>query len=427
MTRHTHKNKKCGGARLISSFRALGAVSRNARNKQLFSTAAIAHNGSDAVTESGKKKQPSMELDVAPIDHYSDIGKHMMRGKIDIRPTMLQTSNGTKVVIAVVIAAFLSMLLAKKELTHNAKDLLNKTTDDVYRYMVKTASDTVEEWDTTIIASIYTVWRRLSSDTRKNMLKKLVIDGTSYGWLAEYDVVLDIWLNKLIEIKGGELPSDKHIIDIVNIIQSKILPVTNGIWYFNRAIRLHTGLGITEAYAASDSFWYTSKGKMETAIGVRQMLTYDTMLAKIIIGLLTVSEMVSNMFESSFDIKMMLKKIIIKFKSDLRYLRKKSVMNTFKTMREDVVKDVVSDIKMRIIKLQELEEKLDNANKKLNQPYMFPQRILPVRHINPPTNITDINDTIRNMGAFDLYHGGERKKYRGYTRRRACNSRRRSP
>ena len=422
MTRRTYKNKKCGGARLMNSFRALGAVSRNARNKQLFSTAAIAHTGSDAFMESGKKKQPSMELDVVPIDHYSDIGKHIMRGKIDIRPTMLPTSNGTKVVIGVVIAAFLSMLFSKKELPHSAKDLVKKTTDAIYHYMVKTASDIVQEGDTTIIASIYTVWRRLSLDTRKNMLKKLVIDGTSYGWLAEYDAILDIWLNKLIEIKGGELPSDKNIIDIVNIIQNKILPVTNGIWYFNRAIRRHTGLGVTAAYAASDSFWYTSKGKMETAIGARQMLADDTMLAKIIIGLLTASEMVSNMFEGSFDIKMMLRKIDIKFKSDLRLLRKKSVMGTFKTIGEDGV----SDIKIRILKLQELEDQLDNANKKLNQPYMFLQQTLPIRSIKLPTKITDINETLRNMGAFDLYHGGVRKKYCEYTRRRrACKSRRR--
>jgi hypothetical protein len=291
-----------------------------------------------------------------------------MRDKIDIAPIILRTSNGTKVVIGTLIAAFLAVLFAPKEIKQNVKDLVKRTTDSVYNYMVKNASQKLQKGDTTIISSVYTTWQRLSSETRKKTLEKLVIDGVSYGWLAEYDSVIDIWLNKIIEIKGS-LPSDKYIIDIVNIVRNKVLPVTNGIWYFKRAIKRGTGLGLTAADIAQDSYWSTYNGKLETAVGARQTLADDTMLAKIIIGLLSACEVVIKTVDLSFDIKIMLRNIVTKFKSDLHKIITRSAMYSLKSTG-----DVrANDIKLHVRELKKLEEHLDKINKKINQPYPFNQ------------------------------------------------------
>ena len=183
--------------------------------------------------------------------------------------------------------------------------------------MITTASKQIQTGDTTVIASIYGfVGRHISLDTRKKMLEKLVINGVSYGWLAHYDDMIDKWLTKGIEIKGGVLPSDKNIIDIVNIIRNKVLPITNGWWYFSRALRRGTGIGLTNAYTKPDDYWYTSEGQTETAKGAKETLADDTTIAKIVVGLLSAAESYNSVF-SVINIKTMLIKLINNFKVDI--------------------------------------------------------------------------------------------------------------
>jgi hypothetical protein len=246
-------------------------------------------------------------------DKTSRIGKTNI-GSIILRPSLDMVS---KLAIGTLITALLTILIEKSigitSIASIAKDevtkIKNDTIDAITKYMIKNASEKIQTGDTTVIASIY---GRISSDTRKNMLKKLVIDGVSYGWLAEYDGIIDQWLNKIIEIKGGDLPSDKYILDIISIIQNKVLPVTNGIWYFKRAVRLRTGLGVTTADTAPDSYWYTSEGQTETAKGVRETLADDTTIAKIVVGLLSAAESFN-----SIRIKRMLIKLINNFKGHI--------------------------------------------------------------------------------------------------------------
>ena len=242
----------------------------------------------------------------------------------------------SKIAIGTLITAFLTILIEKSigissiasigkgavtKIKNDTHALAREISEAIYNYMITTASKQIQAGDTTVIASIYgLIGRHISVGTRKKMLEHLL--GVSYVWLAEYDDIIDQWLKKIIEIKGGDLPSDKYILDIISIIQNKVLPVTNGIWYFKRAVKLRTGLGVTTADTAPDSYWYTSEGQTETAKGARETLADDTTIAKIVVGLLSAAETMKNFnaLESIFSdisIKTMLIKLINNFKVDI--------------------------------------------------------------------------------------------------------------
>jgi len=255
-------------------------------------------------------------------------------GKIDISSMMVRPSANTisKFAIKTLIVAFLTILIEKtvglstinsgiKKIKDDAFEMANDITDSVYKYMIATASNRLQEGDTTIIASIYVkIGQHVSIEKRKEMLENLVINGVSYGWLAPYDGIIEQWLNKIIEIKGGELPSDKYIFGIVNIIKNKVIPVTNGIWYFKRAVKLHTGLG-GPMDTAKDEYWNTSDARAATANSTRDIIAEDTVLAKIIVGLLTANEVIdnTNMFIDGVfsDVNRMLRTLMITFKMHL--------------------------------------------------------------------------------------------------------------
>jgi hypothetical protein len=423
MTKFKIKNKttKRGGVRLVGRFsRALGAFSRNARNpfRQPFTTCKIAPMSSISVMEFGKKKQqPIAYNDTIHIDDG-------VRSKIDIGTTI-------KVVTGTLIAAFLSTLFATSIIGAEAKNyidnLVKETTNAIYKYMVNHTCEIMQEGDTTIIASIYkTIGRHLTLDERKEIFKHLVIDDVSYEWLAEYDAIIEIWLNKVIEIKDGVLPSDKYITNIINIIQNKVLPVTNGIWYSKRAIRRATGLGLTKADIVPDSYWYTLAGKHETANGVRQTIAINTKLAKIIVGLLTAIEWYNNT-KPVTNIKRMLNKIVIKFKADIianrssvdsELLRKPGALYPFKTISGNASSTSNSTTNAKIRELNEEVKKLEKINQ-LPQPPHFPQWN-PKINLKPNDTVmaSDIANQMQNMGAFDPYKGGVR---RGSTRKQRAN------
>lgn len=449
MTKNKNKTTKRGGSRFIGPVsRALGALTRNsARNsntmRQSFTTAINAGTDRNALsgvhsTEFEKKKQPIIHLDVGNIPvvyHGDDAGNRITptrdsrdsirgRSKIDVGSTMMPTSSvATKIAIGTLITAFLSVLIGKTEIGAEIKSdtdiLVKKATDDIYNYMVERASKRLKAGDTTIIASMYkTITKHMTSEDRKKMFKKLVIDGVSYEWLAEYDHIIDIWLNKIIQLEGNKLPSDKYIINLVNTIQNKVLPITNTIWYSKRALmRGLSKLGIvslSKADAASDDYWYTSEGQSETAIGARQMLEEeDTVLAKIIVGILSSGVIVNEgVMKTIFgDIKPMLRKLISKLKhgidndgGDLHMLRQTSEFTHLKPNGKSANDDIQTYI-------HQLE--------KISQPYRF-KELKPKHRTKQPIDAVTIDplSKLRDMGAFGWTHGGKSRK-----RRRECTQR----
>jgi hypothetical protein len=421
MTKFKIKNKttKRGGGRLVGRFsRALGAFSHShVRNKLRQPFNITAATGKIAPMEFGKKKQQPIAS-----NHNIHIDDSM-RSKSD-------TGTIIKVVTGTLIAAFLSILFAKStlgaELKSNIDDLVKETTNAVYKYMVNHTSEIIQEGDTTIIASLY---KTIVPEERKKIFKHLVIGDVSYGWLAEYDDIIETWLNKVIEIKGGLLPSDKYITNVINIIQNKVLPVTNGIWYSKRAIRRATGLGLTKADIVPDSYWYTLEGQAETAHGARQTLAEDTTLAKIIVGLLTAIEWYNdtnptkNIFGVGTDIKAMLHKLVIKFKADimanrgsvdLELFRKQAALYPFKIISGNAS----TSTNAKIRELNEEVKKLEKINQQLVQPSHFPQWNLKPKP-NDTAMASDIATQMQNMGAFDPYKGGVRR--RGSTRKQHVN------
>jgi hypothetical protein len=345
----------------------------------------------------------------------------------------------TKIAIGTLIAAFLSVLIGKTEIGAEIKSdtdvLVKKATDDIYNYMVERASERLKAGDTTIIASMYkTITNYLTPAERKKMFEKLVIDGVSYEWLAEYDGIIDQWLNKIIQLEGNKLPSDKYILDLINIIQNKVLPITNGIWYFQRALnrKLNTLVPdlfpLSKAYTESDDYWYTSEGQSETAIGARQMLEENTVLAKIIVGILRVGVIVNHeVMNTNFgDIKPMLRQLINKIKSskikfkdgDLHMFRQTSEF----TPLNQIGKSANDDIQTYI---RELE--------KVSQPYHF-KELKPLYRAksnhqqtkpNDAVTASDIGTTMQNMGAFGSWsQGGKSNKRRRGCTQRACKAHR---
>ena len=109
---------------------------------------------------------------------------------------------------------------------------------------------------------------------------------------------------------------------------------------------------------------------------------------------------------------------------DFKMTQKPEAFTPFKSSIGDYADD---DIEMQISELNALDRYLDKSNKKINQPSPFPQWQQPKRSTNLTTKIkpTDTIDALRNMGAFDPYRGGVRKKRRGRTRR-VCKVRRRT-
>lgn len=458
MTKNKNKTTKRGGSRFIGPVsRALGTLTRNsARNsntmRQSFTTAINAGTDRNALsgvhsTEFEKKKQPIIHLDVGNIPvvyHGDDAGNRITptrdsrdsirgRSKIDVGSTMMPTSSvTTKIAIGTLITAFLSVLIGKTEIGAEIKSdtdvLVKKATDDIYNYMVARASERLKAGDTTIIASMYkTITKHMTSEDRKKMFKKLVIDGVSYEWLAEYDHIIDIWLNKIIQLEGNKLPSDKYIINLVNTIQNKVLPITNAIWYSKRAVKRGLSkLGIvslSKADSASDDYWYTSEGQSETAIGARQMLEEeDTVLAKIIVGILS-SGVISDegLIKAIIgDIKPMLRELISKLKhgidndgGDLHMLRQASEFTPLK----QIGKSTNDDIQTYIRQLE-----------KISQPYRF-KELNPKHRTKQPIDAVTIDplSKLRDMGAFGWTHGGKsRKRRRGFTQQsyKACRRRR---
>ena len=428
MTKFKIKNKttKRVGGRLVGRFsRALGAFSHNhVRNKlrQPFNiTAATGKIAPMSFMEFTQTKQPIVNI------------RDSVDSKINIG-----SARATKVVIGTLIAAFLSTLFAAKsnlgaELKSDMDALVKETTNAIYKYIVNHTSEIIQEGDTTIIASLYktykTIGRHLTLDERKEIFKHIVIDDVSYGWLAEYDDIIEIWLNKVIEIKGGLLPSDKYIINVINIIQNKVLPVTNGIWYSKRAIRRAIGLGLTKADIVPDSYWYTSEGQTETASGARQTLAVDTKLAKIIVGLLTAIEWYNdtnptkNIFGVGTDIKAMLHKLVIKFKADimanrgsvdLELFRKQAAMYPFKIISGNAS----TSTNAKIRELNEEVKKLEKINQQLVQPLHFPQLKPKPNPTDKAAMASDPATQMQNIGAFDPYKGGVRF---GSTRKQHVN------
>lgn len=462
MTKNKNKTTKKGGSRFLATAarNAVGALYRSNRNMGLITRPFI---GTAINPGTGKKsglsleefrqpKQPVIDLGVRTIpstgsiiydkDQYKYTGKIIpnldsIRSKVDIGSTMMRTSVMAKFAIGTLIAAFLSVLIKKSklgedainELKNDANDLVNKTAEAVYKYMITTASERIQEGDTAIIASLYgTIGQYISSDARKNILENIVIDGVSYGWLAEYDAVIDAWLKKIIEIKGGELPSDKYIINIVNIIQNKVIPVTSKIWYYKRAIKIATGLGITEADTASDDYWYTSEGLHSTASGVRQMVAEDAYLSKIVIGILSASEMYNRgLIETIFGgIRPMIRQLINKMKDgianpndsdNLKLLRKSEVISSLKPIRDDDDHhDDTNNIVSQINELKELDRYWEKSKKNIYAKWEQNKRYMKTTK-HPTAHDSILQD------AFTPFSGGVRKRHLRRTRR-PCISRR---
>jgi hypothetical protein len=415
---------------------ALGAPLRQALGAQLsqrmFTPATFTDMGRKSgfdLIEITQKKQPAIDLWKIPVIDVNDTGNpttttrdSILHDKIDISKILMRpTSVLTKVVIGKLIAAFLSVLIANSignTTTEIKHDTVNETTEAIYDYMIKTASERVQEGDTTIIASMYkTLGQYISPDVRKKMLQNLVIDGVSYGWLAEYDAIIDQWLNKIIEIKGGNLPSDKYIFDLVNIIQNKVLPVSNQIWK------------LTNTDPMPDSYWNTSEGLMTTAIGLRQMLAEDTLISKIVIGILSATEVVidARSIENIFgDINTMLKTLIIKIKSDIA----KGSAN-LKPLHHQTVDIPLSktfipngdNIKKNISELKQLDQYLDKTKTNIQKIKIIQPRQTtnwPTNIIKAPTEERRVAE-IQHLGAFDLFKGGDRKSRRRHRRSKQKN------
>jgi hypothetical protein len=392
---------------------ALGvSIARNAQlSQRSFAPAAITNPGRKSAFDFIEITQKQPNFDLWNIPNIDETGNHttttrdsIPRYKIETG-FMQRTSVITKVLIGKLIAVFLSVLIGNSlgNITTEIKhDTVNETTEAIYDYMIATASERLKEGDTTIIASLYkTLGEYISSDVRKKMLENLVIDGVSYGWLAEYDAIIDQWLNKIIEIKGGKLPSDKYIFDLVNIIQNKVLPVSNQIFK------------LTNTDPMPDSYWNTSEGLMTTAIGLRQMLAEDTMISKIVIGILSATEVVINTqpIGNIFgDINTMIKTLIIKIKSDITKGSGDLKLLHHQTIAIPPSKIFVNNITKKISELKELEQNLDKTNiLKIKQPH--PITNLPTNIIKAPTGENSLAK-MQHLGAFDLFRGGGRKSRR---------------
>ncbi len=387
---------------------ALGASI--ARNKRLFTDAAI--NAAFDFTELAQN-QPKIDLWKMPFIPETDPSDESIpHDKIDINSIILQRTSSTitKFGIRKLIAAFLTVLIetslgktidhALKEIKHDTDTVVNETTEAIYDYMIKTASEKIQEGDTTIIATLYEkLGQYISPDARKRVLEKLVIDGESFGWLAQYDALIDQWLKKIIEIKGGKMPSDKYIITLLNIIHTKVLPVSNTIWYY------------TNSDNVPESYWFTSEGLMKTATGMRQMLAEDTLISKIVIGILSATEVVigtqpvGNIFG---DINTMIQTLIIKIKSD--------IANSNGGMKLDQIQIDISPvdkpynhINRHLSELKVLEQYLDKT-----KTYMQKNKLTtkwPAANVNVPMTKNSAIE-IQHMGAFDLFQGGNRKSRR---------------
>jgi hypothetical protein len=410
---------------------AMGAPLRQALGASLARNAKLFADVATDVATSGfiefAQNQPKIDLlkmpfilETDPSTTTSD-SSNIPHDKIDISSIIVQRTSPTitKLVISKLIAAFLTTVLietslgknidnAIKEIKEDTNTVVNETTEAIYDFMIKTASERLQEGDTTIIASLYeTLGRFISPDVRKRVLENLVIDAVSYGWLAEYDALIDQWLKKIIEIKGGNLPSDKYIIDMFNIIQNKVLPVSNTIWYYTKK---------SDKVPESDRY----EGLMKTATGVRKMLAEDTLISKIVIGLLSASELVINtrpLGDIFGDINTMLQTLIIKIKSDI------ANSNGNLTLHQSILvpkKHFIEDphnIKTHVNELKELEQYLDKTKKyvqKIKQP--TPITKWPANVIKAPTANVHLTE-IQNMGAFDLFRGGGRKSRRRYRSR----------
>jgi hypothetical protein len=227
------------------------------------------------------------------------------------------------------------------------------------------------------------------------------------------------------------LPSDKYIINLINIIQNKVLPITNSIWYSKRAVKRGLNwlglLSLSKADRVSDEYWNTFEGQSETAIGVRQMLEKeDTMLAKIIIGILS-SGVISDegLIKTIIgDIKPMLRQLISKLKhgidndgGDLHRFRQTSEF----TPLNPIGKSANDDIQTYIRQLKELEKE------KVSQPHRFKELKLTHRKKTIDAATIDPLSKLRDMGAIGWTQGGKsRKMRRGCTQRsyKACRHRR---
>jgi len=363
-------------------------------------------------------------------------------GNIDISSIMVRPSAYTlsKFAIKTIISAFLTILIGSafetpvksgvKKITTDVDRLTNEITESVYKYIIATASERLQKGDTTVIASIYfKIGQHLSIEKRKEMLEKLVINGVSYGWLAIYDGVIEQWLTKIKEIKGGELPSDKYLINIINIIQNKVIPVTNGIWYFKRAVKLRTGLGITDADSAPDEYWYTAEGQRVTASGTREILTEDTMLAKIIVGLLAANEAIDNtnmLIESAFsDINHMIRHLVIIFKTHLDHAKVYKTTNIGEDIKSKLGNDVDVDagINMQIRELnksiRKCETYLESSTTKT--PFKDQMSAMRSKTRRPRATNTQYGNDIRKLqeqfGLFNPTLGGSRSRSRSRSRK----------
>jgi len=408
---------------------ALGAPLRQAIGASLARNAKLFADVATDVATSGfiefAQNQPKIDLlkmpyilETDPSTTTSD-SSSIPHDKIDISSIIIQRTSPTitKLVISKLIAAFLTTVLietslgknidnAIKEIKEDTNTVVNETTEAIYDFMIKTASERLQEGDTTIIASLYeTLGRFISPDVRKRVLENLVIDAVSYGWLAEYDALIDQWLKKIIEIKGGNLPSDKYIIDMFNIIQNKVLPVSNTIWYYTKK---------SDKVPESDRY----EGLMKTATGVRKMLAEDTLISKIVIGLLSASELVINtrpLGDIFGDINTMLQTLIIKIKSDI------ANSNGNLTLHQSILvpkKHFIEDPHNIKTHVNELEQYLDKTKKniqKIKQPTPITKWPV-VNVIKAPTGNVNLTE-IQNMGAFDLFRGGRRKSRRRYRSR----------
>ncbi len=368
---------------------------------------------------------------------------------IDIRPMMtLQPSAHTlsKIAIKTIISAFLTILIGiafetsvksgVKKITTEIDKFTNEITDSVYKYIITTASEMMQKGDTAIIASIYLkVGRHLSIEKRKELLEKLVIDGVSYGWLAPYDSIVEQWLNKIIEIKGGHLPSDRFIINIVSIIRNKVIPLTNGIWYFKRAVKLRTGIGITDADIAPDEYWYTPEGRAATANATRDILAEDTVLANIIVGLLSANEAIDNanmLFDHVFsDINSMLRNLMITFKTHLTHAKsdKLSIVDERTLHAEPFNSEPITTTEISKLNesIKKCESFLDPSRNTSSNLFKRPRKIT---HVSRTTAFQKGNDRIHKLqqkfGIFDPTLGGGKKTRSARSDRSRSHNRSRS-
>jgi hypothetical protein len=396
----------------------------------------------------GRRSQNIHHVDVAGDGDESEGKgngvKSAIPGNFDISSLMVRPSANTvnKFAIGTLIVAFLTILIEKtiglssiksgiKKIKDDALELANDITESVCNYIIATASDRLQEGDTTIIASMYMkVGQHVSVGKRKEMLENLVINGISYGWLAPYDGIIEQWLNKIIEIKGGQLPSDKYIFNIVNIIRNKVIPFTNGIWYFKRAVKLRTGLGMTDADIVPDVYWNTSEGRVATANSTRDIIAEDTVLAKIIVGLLTANEAIDNtnmLFDRVFsNVNSMLKILMITFKTHLADAKndKSSILDERILHSESFDSEMKTEISELKKSIRKCESFLDPSRKTRSNLFKSPRRI------SRTTTFQKDNDRIgklqREFGVFDPTLGGGTKRRSTRSNRNLNRNRNRS-